>query len=53
MWAIHTNIISDKRWNAAAPSTRLAFLNNLDQSLVPVSKADLNYIGTMADQYLG
>ncbi|KAF2154797.1 glycoside hydrolase family 18 protein [Myriangium duriaei CBS 260.36] len=34
-WAIHTNIISDKKWNAASPGQRLAYLNNLDQSLVP------------------
>lgn len=34
-WALHTNIISDARWNKATPATKLAYLNNLDQSLVP------------------
>lgn len=34
-WKLHTNVVSDKRWRAANPAQRLAYLNNLDQSLIP------------------
>ncbi|GFF87212.1 chitotriosidase-1 [Aspergillus udagawae] len=36
-WAIHTNVIGDDRWKKASPSVRLAYLNNIDQSLIPAN----------------